>query len=575
VPEFLARYGVKPGDWQYALKIDYRVLMRTGWDLRVRVWAGLRLHTIGYKNELAVKQVEGLGEGRIIVPLTPGMLCVEIQKAAIEGFRETGEEIASLLGPEDIEKLTLDLGSEPSPADLAVAARKKAKPSGPNMRRLLAEIEEHDGIITRVRANCQPYKLLGLSFGEALTQALITPVNQLPQKERKLLTGRCLIYFHSKPRPATLSALLRRTDDGQAAIKSHQQEIAALLSGPQQLVFRFLCDEEWPDAELAKELSLRNEVQSLVSTIERQKESVKHAEAALRALVGSVVKEKKASMPSAQQALFPVAVDGESADRRREPLPAANPNGKGDSNHVRPSTPLSAAAVSYTNVQEGAGAQSGHVTAASSPAPEVSHQPADQGRQAGISASPEQHRASLPAPPISTAEVYTVLEVMRRIGAGDDQAAERIVRDSRAKCPQATIAQICTAMETKLAIAVKMTNPTAYLIKYVPLLFEPASFEQWQRDRDLVSQIPKPQLEHWARSDPEPSPEAKEIGAQVAALALREKAIRQELHDAGTSSMHIERARGKQRRLESDRATLEARLRDLEAPPRVATAGAA
>ena len=537
MPEFLARYGVKPGDWQYALKTDYRVLMRTGWDLRVRVWAGLRLYTIGYKNELAVKQVEGLGEGKIIVPLTPGMLCSEIQKAAIEGFRETGEKMALLLTPEDIEKLTLDLGCQPSAGDLEAAARKKARPSGPNMRKLLAEIEEHDGIITRVRANCQPHKLLGLSFGEALAQALITPVNQLLQKERKLLTGRCLIYFHSKPRPATLSALLRRTDDGQAAIKSHHQEIAALLSGLQQLVFRFLCDEEWPDADLAKELSLRDEVQSLVSIIERQKEAVKSTETKLRALVGSVVKERKASMPSTQQALFPAA-EGESADRRREPLPAANPNGKGDSTDQSAQSSASLAAAA------------------------VSHKPADQGRQAGTPA-PERDRAGLPAPPISTADIAQVVEVMRRIGAGDDQAAARIIRDSRGNCPAASIAQICSATESKLAIAIKMTNPTAYLIKYVPLLFERASFEQWQRAGDLVSGTASPIRRD---PDPEPSPEAKEIHHQLAALDLREKAVRQELHDAGTSSMHIERARAKLRRLESDRCTLEAHLRDLQAP---------
>lgn len=462
VPDFLSRFGVTVGEWQYALKSGFQVLMRPGWDLRVRTWACLQLHTTGYKQELAVTQVRGLGGDKLVVPFTSALLCKEIQEAAIEAFRESGEVLGSLLGPEDTEKLTLDLGCEPLPADLETTARRKARPSGPNMRKLLADMEEHDGIITRVRAKGMPQKLLGLSFGEALQQGLITPLRDLPQKERKLLIGRSLIYMHSKPRPATLTALLRRTDDGQAAIKSHQQEIAAMLSAPQQLVFRFLCDEEWPDADLAKELSLRDEVQSLVSTIERQKDAVKHAEAALRALVGSVVKERKAAVPSAQQALFPAAVDGETADRRRQSLSAANPHGKGD-NHVRTSTSLAAAAAPMN--------------------------PADQGRQAGTPA-PERDRASRPAPPISPADIAQLVEVMRRVGAGEDSAARTIITRCREHEPRATIAQICTAVESKfdtireMLIRRKMGNITAWLITYVPLLFERASFEQWQRQAE-------------------------------------------------------------------------------------------
>ena len=52
VPAFLHKFGVKPGEWIYALKTDLRVFMRPGYDMRVRVYACLLEYTRGYRSEI-------------------------------------------------------------------------------------------------------------------------------------------------------------------------------------------------------------------------------------------------------------------------------------------------------------------------------------------------------------------------------------------------------------------------------------------------------------------------------------------------------------------------------------------
>ena len=72
-----------------------------------------------------------------------------------------------------------------------------------HIRRLLQELEEN-GITGRARVNCQPQKLAGLSFDEAMAQGLITPIVTLSEREKKRLGGpsggRLGIFLRAKPK---------------------------------------------------------------------------------------------------------------------------------------------------------------------------------------------------------------------------------------------------------------------------------------------------------------------------------------------------------------------------------------
>ena len=137
VPAFLARLGVKESEWQYALKSGFRVLMRPGWDWRVRFYAALMQQSHGFKRELAVLQVRGdvRGDPPKLVPLTPGGIIKVLHDAAVEAFRESG--------------------AEPTEEQ-----RESFKIDRTNARRLLRSMEEDDGCIVRVRANCDPRRLI-------------------------------------------------------------------------------------------------------------------------------------------------------------------------------------------------------------------------------------------------------------------------------------------------------------------------------------------------------------------------------------------------------------------------------
>src|ERR1039458_264759 len=129
VPEFLQKLGVKASEWQYAVKVSWRLLMRPGWDLRVRVYACLQEFAMGYRSEFAMMQVGRAAEGDPpkFVAVGPTIIGARLVKVAVEEFYKSGKD----LRPEE---------------------RKRAHVRQANMRRIIESLEADDGAITRVTA---------------------------------------------------------------------------------------------------------------------------------------------------------------------------------------------------------------------------------------------------------------------------------------------------------------------------------------------------------------------------------------------------------------------------------------
>lgn len=81
-----------------------------------------------------------------------------------------------------------------------------------------------------------------------------------------------------------------------------------------------------------------------------------------------------------------------------------------------------------------------------------------------------------------TAEVYTVLTVMRRFCAADDDAAAQLLRKCREDAPSCTAVQIAEALEVKGPLAKGKDNPTGFLLIAVPKLFTGHAWQQRQRE---------------------------------------------------------------------------------------------
>jgi len=85
VPDWMAKFGIKPSEWLSVTKAQIRTQMRPDRPLKVQLWACGILHTAGYKGELAQTK-----RNNKLVNFTPAVAIREIHQDAIEYYRNGG-----------------------------------------------------------------------------------------------------------------------------------------------------------------------------------------------------------------------------------------------------------------------------------------------------------------------------------------------------------------------------------------------------------------------------------------------------------------------------------------------------
>lgn len=212
----VARLGLQPGEWMSAPKLTVKAMMRPNWALKVRIWACLMLQSFGYNTDLAMvmsKGKYGNSPNKSVQPITPQGIIGLLNKATFEAFKESGIPIDE-------------------------ETKKRLKIPRQDMRRALADLEENAGLIARVRINCVPTALDGLTMAKAVEKGMITPLAILTlDQRRKLQTGNIGICLLPKPRPAKV------LDVGKVAYMGGPQ-VPDSLQNPEekaaiQLVFDF------------------------------------------------------------------------------------------------------------------------------------------------------------------------------------------------------------------------------------------------------------------------------------------------------------------------------------------------
>jgi hypothetical protein len=240
VPPFLAKLGLKPGEWMYHSKPTVRNLMCPSRPLKVRIFGCLMLQSFGYETDLAVvmSKAEHPGSPPKTEPITPRGISSMLNKATVEAFKES--------------KIPLN---DEQRAGLHIAKQ--------DMRRALAEMED-DGVIMRVRVNSHWKDLKGKSLGEALESEAVTPLADLPEGERKKVTYSIAVFLHARPKPARN---LRETV-GIKRLLSDDNSFNGNNGPFLQLLFSF-APELRADPALAAEVANRHDVQVQVGEYQR------------------------------------------------------------------------------------------------------------------------------------------------------------------------------------------------------------------------------------------------------------------------------------------------------------------
>ena len=163
VPPFLAKAGLKPGEWMQTSKFTAAVLMRPNFPLKVRIIGCLMVQAHGYESELALVMSRGefSGDRSKIVPLSLMGIAATLNKATLKALAEAHAQVDN-------------------------ATRHALKLRKQHVNRAIVAIEE-DGIIDRVAVTCQPHQVAGLSVGEVIDKRLGTYVRDLSALARKQL----------------------------------------------------------------------------------------------------------------------------------------------------------------------------------------------------------------------------------------------------------------------------------------------------------------------------------------------------------------------------------------------------
>lgn len=481
VPVFLAKLGVTSGDWQFALHSGFEVLMRPGWDMRVRVYACLQRHSFGFNRDLAVWSVRGKrkGDPPVLLPLFPGGIINTLHDAVIDAFRESVLKPT----PEQLQKIDKS-----------------------NMRRLLESLEVDDGAIVRVRVNaigkpepvnepgwCQVVKhdhlaphwrtrkrLLdeglrrlvdeAIPLKQAIAEGLVTPLANLSASERRRCNN-SVIYVLAKPKPASERALNRRPDVGEEArdTKAGGGDPATPAATGTGLGIQSLREElraqKIPPAA-RKKLEADQDLQAIAKAIDN---AVQASLKPLRAQLRVAVQTKAAQMSlldetanAAIQALPSQIFEMESRHQDFDQQFAAAPakNGNSSAPPVEPESPTQAQPTPSAAPVPG---QPGDVSPAST-----------SGGNRGNGRAPAPNGKNDADSGVSEADKYTVGLVMRRFCPVDDEGIELLISRSRERQPRATVAAIAEALELKGPIAHKKAkadpafNAVGWLVVAVP-----------------------------------------------------------------------------------------------------------
>ncbi len=412
VPKFLKKSRFNPGDWLILTKAQLRVLMRPGWDMAVRIYACLIELSAGYQGELAVQQVRKVANGDPpnFVAITPAAVSARLLKVAVEEFRNSGKE-------------------------LSADERQRLKIRGHHIRRAIANLEAHDGGLTSVTA----VKFLArdtstqkqgwadvkriikehLSFDEARAQKLIVPIRELPARDRQRLNGKSFIFVHTRPRPATVAALMRRRDEDDVLSKT-QHQIHQELTAAAQRVFQFIRAEGIDDPRFADELA---RVPTIVSAIEQLTQ--------IEIAIANERSKRLQLQAELKQQLRPII----EAHKRGEPLP--------------PVMPVASQAALFPPVLV--------VDNTRPPAAEAATGLETPGNRDLIRDSGD--------------EMRVVLTAMREFCAADVDAAVQMVAACRSTAPQCTTADIVSAVKLKGEGARNKRSPVKYLSTSVCKLF--------------------------------------------------------------------------------------------------------
>lgn len=239
VPDFLRKLGVAKGEFLTTTKNQVSALMRPDYPLDVRIWACLVTQAHGYRGDLAVlmKRNRLKGDLTLKVPLSPWAIMTILNRAATAAYDETG-----------------------TPKD-----QRRPPVSRQNVRRMLAQMED-DGLLDRLRANCEPHKLIGFSLSEALQKGLVTPLRELSHAARKKIpNGATCVYLPAKPRAAkAYNAVLK-----EASLEGAE---------PVQLQLFDFFPELKSDPGLAEGLTKRADVQQILARYTRECSEAQHLE---------------------------------------------------------------------------------------------------------------------------------------------------------------------------------------------------------------------------------------------------------------------------------------------------------
>jgi hypothetical protein len=402
-PAFLHKFGVKQGEWFYALKSDCRTLMRPGNDLRIRIYGCLMEFTRGYRSEFAMMRVgrEDKQDKRPkFVPITPSAISAKLFTAAKAEFRASDRP----------------LNDEEA---------KNWRVSGKHVRRTLESMQVQDGTLTAVTvtkflapneatrklatADLRRLMTEGLSFEQALDQKLIRPIETLSKADRKRLAGKSFLYLHTRARPATVAALMRRTEEDFTLSKA-SKEVHAELSQDVQLAFKFLRAFGVDDPAYAAQVIGMPNVQARLEQIRRAEESLYGAKAEGKELFRALSEEYKANHSAVQSstALNPPgkeqtnpSVTAPHREAVETPSVAPKPNAQERVTKAPKTsnkrTPESGATEKPSTMGRNTGRVDPRQASAGASAPPT-HAPTSEGRQAGSPSSPERDWASRSAP---------------------------------------------------------------------------------------------------------------------------------------------------------------------------------
>jgi hypothetical protein len=434
------------------------------------------------------------------VPLSPQGIISQLKKKGIEAFRQSG----------------IELGDE---------QRDNLKVAGAQMRKALEELEKEDGLLTRVRANCHPSKLCEYrSFEEAMNKGVAIPVERLGQRDRKKLTGKCFIYFHAKPRPATVEALMRRVDED-VLPRSKEQQLEDMLKGPSQLFFRFT-----KDARLAAELGNSDEGQALYAAVTSARDLLKDAEQQAKdfALRKSIRLANPAPAAADQEPLF-TAPAAEPDDIRRPVPQLSAPIGQLKSS-VNPN-PASGSPSAHTTA--GREAEVGSAPGSSPEQLKVfRHAAGQRGGASTAHASQEAELVSAPRRRYSSAPELAVIvdaarSMNRKWNGADVFLTWDEVRKLFAECrefsrdctPDEVAHFVLVAMERAKTMSKPVAAPFRYLMKVVPKQLEEPALGNWRAQQaQLAREKAAAAADQPQRIDPERAAFDRQVDEELAAM---------------------------------------------------------